>query len=780
METQQNTNPDVHEETSVGSVIYKYISYWPLFLIFTILCLAGAYLYLWYATPLYQAMASLVVKDQKKGSDDSKLMEQLDAINTNKIIDNEVEVIKSRILMAKVVKALHLYAPVFQEGKFKSTSAYQTSPVLIQAAAPDNLTQIDKVYLQYDSANAAVLLDNKYRYQLNKWSTTPYGTLRFVHNPKYYNNYINKPFYFSLIQPRNAALGLLGNLEVYPSSKASSVIDLNYTDEVPVRAEDILNELLINYTQAAMEEKSNLAKNTLSFVEGRLAIVSHELDSIERQIQQYKSGTGAVNLSSQGEMFLQNVSSNDQKLSDVDNQLVVLGEVEKFVTNKDNNAGIVPSTVGVNDPVLTQLVNNLYSSQLEYEKLKKTVAENNPLLVSVADQINKIKPDILNNIQSRKRSLEASKGSYHATNNSYNSVLQTIPAKEKQLLEISRAQAIKSNIYSFLLQKREESSLSYAGAEPDSKIVDFAQVLNTPVSPPKAIYIYGASIFLALLVTIGLVNAKELLNTKVLYRHELERLSTFPIIGEIAYKKTNNPIVIEEGKRTFIAEEFRKVRLALAFLGIGEKSKKILVTSSIPGEGKSFIAANLAVSLALTGKKVVLVDLDLNNPSLSKMLSVDEEFGISNYLTGEKEPEEIIKRLAVHENLFFVPPGSLPAGPSELLMNGKVKEIISYLENIFDFVIIDTAPVLVVTDTYLLSDYCDATLYVVRHNYTPKMFIKRIAENNKINPLTNPAIIFNGVKARGLSKNHYGYGYDYIYEYKQKPIKGKKAKKSVA
>ena len=400
METQQNINPAVQEETAIGSVIYKYLSYWPLFLILTIICLTGAYLYLWYATPLYQARASLVIKDQKKGSDDTKFMEQLDLINTNKIIDNEIEVIKSRILMAKVVRALNLYAPIYQQGKFKSTSAYLTSPVLVQAAAPDSLKEIAQVYLQYDSASATVLLDNKYKYQLNKWLATPYGTLRFVNNPKYYNNYQNKPFYFALIQPRNAALGLLGNLEVYPSSKASSIIDLNYTDEVPTRAEDILNNLLINYTQAGLEEKSKLAKNTLSFVEGRLAVVSNKLDSIERQIQQYKSGTGAINLSSQGEMFLQNVSSNDQKLSDVSNQLVVLNEVEKFVKNKDNNAGIVPSTVGVSDPVLTQLVNNLYSAQLEYEKLKKTVAENNPLLVSVSDQINKIKPDILNNIQS--------------------------------------------------------------------------------------------------------------------------------------------------------------------------------------------------------------------------------------------------------------------------------------------------------------------------------------------------------------------------------------------
>jgi capsular exopolysaccharide synthesis family protein len=780
METQQNISPNGPEATPAGSVVYKYLSYWPLFLVLSIVCLLGAYLYLWYSTPIYQATGSLIIKDQLKGSKDTKGQEELDPISTNKIIDNEIEVIRSRTLMAKVVKKLHLYAPVYEEGKFKATSAYITSPVIVEADAPDSLTYFEKIYLQFDPAKNSVLLDNAYSYKLDTLVRTPYGNLRFVRNSKYYDDKLNRPIFFSLIQPKNAASGLLGSLNVFPSSKASSIIDLTYNDEVPQRAEDILNEVLLNYTQASVDEKSTLAKNTLAFVEDRLNIVRHELDSIERQIQQYKSGANAVNLGSQSQMYLESVGAVDQKLGDVNNQLAVLGEVEKFVANKDNNAGIVPSTVGVNDPVLSNLVNNLYSAQLEYEKLKKTVGENNPNLVAISDQINKMKPDILSNIESRRKSLLASKGNLYATNNNYNSMLQTIPAKEKQLLEISRAQVTKSDIYSFLQQKREEAILSYKGTEADSRIVDPAQVSYTPISPPKSMYIYGAAIFFALILTIGVINAKELLNTKVLYRYELEKLSTFPVIGEIAYKKTDNPIVIEEGKRTFIAEEFRKVRLALSFLGIGEKSKKILVTSSIPGEGKSFIAANLAVSLALTGKKVVLVDLDLNNPSLGKVLNVDEEYGISDYLTGEKEPEEIIKRLAIHENLFFVPPGTLPSGPSELLMNGRVKDIISYLENIFDFVIIDTAPVLVVTDTYLLSDYCDATLYVVRHNYTPKMFIKRIAENNKINPLTNPAIIFNGLKSRGLSKNHYGYGYDYIYEYKQKPVKGKKAKKSIA
>ena len=235
-------------------------------------------------------------------------------------------------------------------------------------------------------------------------------------------------------------------------------------------------------------------------------------------------------------------------------------------------------------------------------------------------------------------------------------------------------------------------------------------------------------------------------------------------------------MVIEAGKRSFIAEEFRKLRISLSFLGIDASHKKILITSSISGEGKSFIAANLAVSLSLTGKKVVIVDLDLNNPTISKILNVVQEDGITEYLTGEKEPEEIIKRIKAHENLFFISAGNLPENPSELLANGKVKEIIDYLENIFDFVIIDTSPIVLVTDGYLLTGLCDATLYVIRHNYTPKMLIKRIDENNQINPINNPAIIFNGVKMRGFFKNNYGYGYDYVYGNKQRG----KSKKTIS
>ncbi len=781
MQNKQLNTTNTQEENLISWLIFRFMPYWPLFLLFLILSIGAAYAYLRYTNAKYEATATLIIKDEKKGYDDSKMMESLDLINPKNIIENEVEVLQSRTVMDTVIRALHLYAPQFEEGKIKTTSAYLTSPITIEAANPDGFNESEKdekIYFRYNAAKAWISLNDSLVFKLNEWVKTPYGTLKFMLNKKYQASDEAKPLYFTLLPPREAVQDLLANLTVTPSSKLSTIVYLNFIDEVPERGEDILNELIKSYNFAAINEKNVLAKNTLSFVEDRLNAVGKDLDSIENKIQRYKSGKGAVDISTQGQLFLQNVSTNDQKMSDVSMQLAVLDQVEKSVTSKYNSGGIVPSTLGVNDPVLSQLLNKLYASELEYEKLKSTVGENNHLLVSVTDQINKIRPDILENIQSQRRGLVASKGNINTTNGMYNSMLKTIPGKERELLEISRQQSIKNGIYSFLLQKREETALSFSSTASDSRIVDKAESSIEPVSPkPKIIYLMA--MIAAIALAIGIISLRELLNGKILYRQELEAMTSFPILGEVAYQKGGTPIVIERGKRTFIAEEFRKLRVSLPFLGIGEGAKKILVTSSIPGEGKSFIASNLAVSLSLTGKKVVLVDFDLNNPTLNNVFGNKDDPGVSDYLAGKVEPEEIIRRLADHPDLFFVASGSVPDNPSELISHGSVKTLIEYLENSFDFVVMDTAPVVPVSDTYLLSGYCDATLYVVRHKYTPKTMIKRLDESNKINSLTNPAIVFNGIKPRGFfNKNYgYGYGYGYVYDSKQ-PNKNKK--KSVA
>jgi capsular exopolysaccharide synthesis family protein len=717
-----------------------------------------------YKVPLYEANARILIKDEKKGAEDSKAFEALNLLTTKKIIENEQEVIQSRTLINWVVKKLALYAPIYTEGRIKTEPAYITSPIKIEAKNPDKIKGTKKTYFQYDSLRSQVLLNGK-EYSLNQWFTLNNDSIRFILNNQFGGTEKNK-FYFSLLNPKDVAHGIISGLSVTSVSKLSTILNLKYKDEVPERAEDILNELLSAYSRAVIDDKNTLASNTLSFVEDRLNIVQKDLNAIEKKVQNYKSNNSAVDISMQGKLFLENVSFNDQKLSEINMQLSVLNQIESYVKSKNNDGGLVPSTLGINDAVLPELLNKLYQAELEYEKIKSTKAENSPAMVAIVGQIDKIKPGILENITNLKKSLQANKTNIATTNNLYSSVLQSIPQKERELIDINREQNIKNDIYAFLLKKREETALTHASTVSDSRIIDKAEASFIPISPKKGV-IYPLAVIVALLIGITLITAKETLNSKILYRHEIEKLTAYPIIGEIAFDKSNEIVVISEGRRTFIAEQFRQLRIGLSFLGKNYQTKKILVTSTITGEGKSFIAINLAQSLALTGKKVVLIELDLNNPSISIKLNTSNDKGVSNYLTNQKEPEEIIKRTE-NPNLFLISSGPLPVNPAELLMNGRLPELLNYLDNIFDFIVIDTAPVSPVTDAYILSPYCDVTLYIVRHKYTPKVLVQRIDENSKLNQLNNIAIIFNGVHSRGYNKNNFGFGHGYGYIYQDK------------
>ncbi len=750
------------QSSILGDMVFKYMPYWPVFLILFLLAGTGSWLYLKYTTPLYEANARILIKDERKGAEESKTLESLNVLSSKKIIENEMEVIQSRTLLDEVVSTLALYAPVYQENRIKSVPAYTASPIKIRVQNPEGIAKTEKVYFTMDNAAGKVDIDGK-QYPLDQWVSTPYGSLRFSAT-KASAARSDAKFYFTLLTPKEVAAGIQTSLKVTTTSKQSSILNLNLKDEVPERAEDILNQLILAYNKAIINDKNTLAGNTLSFVEERLKSVEHDLDSIERKIQNYRSSTGSVDIGTQGRLYLENVSSNDQRLGEINMQLAVLGQVDSYVQSKDKGTGLVPSTLGVTDPTLSLLVNQLYNAELEYETLKSTTAENNPLLISVKDQIAKIKPSIQENVQNQRRSLAASRNNLAATNGAYSSALQGIPKRERELIDINREQGIKNGIYTFLLQKREETALSHASTVPDSRVIDKAQSSGVPVSPKRKI-IYLSAFLLALIGGMGGIMAKESLSRKIMFRHEIEGLTSHPIIGEISAEAAKDPIVIGNDKKTFIAEQFRKLRTTLGFIGINSKHKRILVTSAISGEGKSFIASNLALTLALTGKKVVLLDFDLNNPSLNNKLNINEHKGITDYLLGESDLDDITMETDLDENLFLIPTGQLPRNPSELIMNDRVEELLNRLNSLYDYIVIDTAPVGPVTDAYILSPLCDATLYVIRHKYTPKVFVERIDEDNKINQLKNVAIVFNGVQSRGFGNKEYGYGYGYGYIY---------------
>lgn len=769
------------QKKSLTDAMFKYIPYWPVFVILIAVSMFGAWFYLRITPRMYEASASILIKDETKGTIEPEMVTELDQLNPKKVIENEVEVLNSKSIMRDVVKNLHLYADFFEEGDMVPKPAYTTSPVMIEASNPDAVRKVKKVPFSF-SGDSQVVIGSK-KYPLNQFVTTDYGNLKFVPNRHYVSPAL-KPLFFTMVNPKVAAEGFSSKLKI-TSTKVSTVVKLNFRDGVPERAEDILNELITVYNRADIEEKKRLAASTLNFVNDRLTAVDSELHDVEKKAELYKSSNGAVDIGTQGQNYLKSTNEIDTKLGEISVQLAVLDQVDKYLQSKENSSNIMPSTVGINDPLLADLLNKLTVKRLEYEKMKKTAGENNPVLTSIKSEIDKLVPAVVENVQNQRASLEASKLNLHATNNTYSSMLQTIPQKEKDLIQINREQVIKSSIYSFLRQQREKAELSFNSTYNDSRVIDKAVASLYPVSP-KSSMIYMVALVFSVALPVGFISLKGMLNRKVLFRQEIENITSYPIIGEVILDRSKDPLVIKEGKRTFIAEQFRRIRTSLAYLGVSHAGKKrVLVTSSLSGEGKSFVALNLALSVALTGKKVILLELDLANPSLSKKLGVDYEKGVSNYLWGECEPEEVIKRTTANNNLFFLPCGQLPDSPSELLMSERLKDLLTYLEDIFDYVIIDSAPATLLTDAHVLSPMCHATLYVVKHKFTPKVFLERLEQENSMNQLTNVGIIFNGIRSRGFTKHGYGYGYGYGYIHdnsgkyglKTTKEKGKKEKK---
>ncbi len=754
---------DETEETTFSDLLNRFLPFWPFFVLLMMLGVAGAWIYLRYKLPVYQSTASVLIKDDKNSA--TNPLEAFDLFGSAKSVANEVEILQSKTLMREVVKNLHLYAPVSVEGRVLNQSAYTYSPIKIESKVPDSLQQASKVYFKYDEGTRSVRIENT-SYPLDQLVTTPFGVLRFLPNPYYSPPDRGGDFYFSLMSVKNAANGTLGRIKITPSSNQSTVIDLSIMDEVPQRGEDILNELLNAYNRASILDKNVLADNTLKFVEDRLRYVVNELDSVESRLENYKALNKITDISAQGQIFLQSVAANDQKAGEINMQLAVLDQVQSYVAGKEGAGGIVPATLGIADPALTNLLQKLSDLELKYAQTIRIVPENNPAVVALADGINNLKPGILENIESQRSNLLAGRKNLAANTNRYSSMLRTIPEKERELLGISRQQSIKNNIYTFILQKREETALSFASAVADSRIIDQAESSGGPVSPDRR-RVYLMALLTALGLGIGIIYLKEMFTRTVQQRSDIEKYTDIPLLGEVVYDRTKSAIVIAEGNRSFVSEQFRQLRTSLSYMGINETHKKILVTSSISGEGKSFIAVNLGISLALMGKKVALLELDLRKPKLSELLRVPLQAGMTDYLIGARQPGDLIRNTGI-ENLFLISSGPIPPNPSELISNGRLPGLLEYLEGAFDYIILDSAPVNPVTDAYILSPLCDVTLFVIRHDHTPKVFVQKLQQQHSMNSLLNPAIVYNGIRGKGINKYGYGYGYGYGYAEKEK------------
>ena len=754
------------DENIFKLILSRFLPFWPLFAILIFFGLLGAWSYLKWATPIYGVSATLIIKDEKKGVDDARMMETINAFDSKKIVENEIEVIRSRGLVNKVVNDLCLYAPVYKDKNLKNVSAYITSPIRVELKNPHDVSvgtegKPTRFYITSTGDKNKIKIDNKV-FSLNEWiSDNRLGEIKFIPNPNQKGN-PQDSLYFILVNPKIITDGILSDLEVSSTNKLSTVVSISYNDPVPKRGEDIINRLIYNYNQKAVTDRNALASSTLAFIEERMGKVGTELAELEMEIQKYRSSQGVVDLSEQGKLYLKDVGDYDREIANLNRQLDVLNKVESYVISKNNEGGLVPSTMGINDPVLSQLLEKLYNSEIEYTKLKKTTAENNPILVSIANEIEKIRPSILENIRNQKSNVSTGLANLNFNANRSNTALNSIPEKERTLVEITRRKTIKNDLYSYLQQKREEAALSLAPTNGDSRIVDVAEASTEPVKP-KRLLAYLAGFVLACAFGIAYVLAKENLSKKILFRKEIEEHASFSIIAELPYlNKAENKIFLEPWE-TMALEQFRHLCAKLGLYNKTVDKKCILVTSSIAGEGKSFVSANLAHSLSMSGQKVVLIDMDFRKPQLSQRFKLNDTKGVFDFLVNAINYKEIVNALPDNDNLFIIPAGTKGGYHSKWLLNGNLAELFAELTNEFDYIIVDSAPIDLVSEVNILGEYCDKTILVIRHAYTPKHIVKRLEASNKLEFLKDVAIVFNGVKKRGMTKeiNDFGYGYGY-------------------
>lgn len=717
------------------------LRHWPWLVASLALALAGAHVYLLYKQPIYRIQASLMLQDEKRGSGQTNPLKELEVYTPKKMVENELEVLRSSTLMKHVVNTLHLNARYFQETSFGKREIYTESPVwvLVESGTP----ALYKKPLQVRFPSPESVQINGQTYPLNQRIQTPDGSLRILTRQPVGPQ--TEPVLVQVMSEGDAAGQYISNLKVEPTSKTSTVVRLTLDDAVPQKGEAILNSLINAYNQAAVTDKNKVAANTLQFVEKRLRMVSGELSTVERNVEQYKSTLGITDLSDQAKTFLQTTKQNDDQLNQVNIQLAALNDLQEFVTTQSDKRGSTPATVGLNDPTLLGEINKLSQLELRRDELTQTTSDENPILQTIDTQIKATKNNIGQNIRTMKSMLTNSKEQYTAENEKLATDIRTIPQQERRLMDITRQQTIKNNHYNYLLQKREELAVAFAASVADSRVLDAASSSGIPVKP-VGIVIYALFGLVGLVLPTAAIAGKNALNTRVTRRTDVENVTQVPILGEVMNKRHRDILIVAPQQQSVLAEQIRSIRTNLQIgTGTADSRQVMLFTSSMSGEGKSFVSLNLGASLALTAQPTVILEMDMRMPRLHQLFNIDNTIGLSSYLNGEAALADIIKPVPGHPNYFIIPSGPLPTDPSELLGGSAVKQLIELLRDQFRYILLDAPPIGVVTDAQVIAPYADATLFVIRHGVTPRHSLKLLDTLHREQRFKNLSIILNAV-----------------------------------
>lgn len=772
--TQETGNDDQINDTEktidLKRIALRIYPYWPLLPLMILIFVGCAYFYLKFQVPVYMVTTRVVVNDgeQEKGTN---LFQALTFKNTDKETEREKEILQSKLLISEIVRNTQLNVQWTKKGRVTIIPEFDNLPIEIWLEKPDSVknTVVGIVKLLPEK----IIEFNGMRYPTDTVVQSPFGKIKWLlRDPTQFTN----EWTLEILPVKNAANLFRGRLSATPITKQSSIIDLDLQETIPARGVFFLNALLDQYGKNNVAFKNRVYQNTVNFIEERLRIVSDELSGIESNLQHYKTTESVYNLSAQGELYLNQLKETDTKVGEAEVQLSVLQKIEQYVNMRNHTQESVPATLGLNDPILLGLLNQLYQAEFEAEKLGQLSGGKNPQLAVLEESIVKLKPSILASIQNLRINLQSTKDKLSDDEKHLKGQLKDMPQKERALLEISRQQQIKNTIYTFLLQKREEAILAAAAQVPNHRVINIPELAGKV--QPKPLITYTLALSLALASVLVFLYLKEFSGNKVIYRSDLERVTGTSLLGELSFsKRSEEETLIKPTERLLISEQLRDLRTNLSYTNIQKDGAQvILITSSISGEGKSFISINLAATLAGAGKKVLLMECDLRKPVIRKKLGISQQKGLVDYLIGGATEEDIVLSVETINNVYLIASGPIAPNPVELLMNGRFQPLMESLKKQFDYILIDSPPAAILTDAKVLAIEADSTLYVVRYNYTPLDFLAFIKDQAKKKTLPRISIVFNGVIRKKVPGYGYGrdYGYTYGYGYVQDDLKKKK------
>lgn len=783
-ETDFNEAQESKEENiDVKELLFKYLIHWPWFVGAVVACLIAAWVYLHVSTPVYNISATVLIKDDKKGGSAGMLsgLESLGLdgmISSSQNIDNEIEVLRSKTIVKEVVEDLGLYISYTDEDEFPSRNMYKTSPVQVSLTPQEadllEEPMIVKMALQpQGSMDVTVKIDDdEYQKHFEKLPAvfpTDKGTLAFFLTPDSVlsskrtseettaSEKTTRNITATINKPLAVAKWCCKNMTIEPTSKTTSVAVISLKNSNVQRGKDFINKLLEMYNINTNNDKNEVAQKTAEFINERIGIISKELGSTEKDLESFKRGAGITDLTSDAQIALTGSAEYEKKRVENQTQINLLQDLQKYMQNEGYE--VLPSNIGLQDVNLAAAINRYNDVLVERKRLLRTSTENNPTIINLDTSISAMKENVQVSLDRVLRGLFITKADLDREASRYSRRISEAPGQEREFVSIARQQEIKAGLYLMLLQKREENAITLAATANNAKIIDEAIADDAPVAPRSKIT-YLIALILGVGIPVGVIYLLELTKFKIEGRADVEKLTSAPIVGDIPLTdEKQGAIAVFENQNNLMSETFRNVRTNLQFM-LGNGKKVILVTSTVSGEGKSFISGNLAISLSLLGKKVVIVGLDIRKPGLNKVFNISKrEQGITQYLANpEKNLMDLVQLSDVSKNLYILPGGTVPPNPTELLARDGLDKAIETLKKNFEYVILDTAPVGMVTDTLLIGRVADLSVYVCRADYTRKNEYTLIDELIDGNKLPNLCTVINGLD---LKKRKYGYYYGY-------------------